>query len=51
MGGDGHITIKVPGVGEKRVRYDGENSNILQLVKTYVDLARKQYNAKGELDS
>jgi hypothetical protein len=49
MGGDGYITIKVPGVGEKRERYDGENSNILQLVKTYVDKARAIYNAEGEI--
>ena len=47
--GGGDITINVPGVGEETIEYDGENSNILQLVKTYVELAREKYNAKGEI--
>ena len=46
-GGDGEITINVPGVGEETFRYDGENANVLQLVKDYVEKARIVHNAEG----
>ena len=47
FGGDGEITINVPGVGEETIEYDGENANVLQLVKDYVEKARIIHNAKG----
>lgn len=46
-GGDGEITIKIDGVGEETIRYDGENANVLQLVKDYVEKARIVHNAEG----
>lgn len=46
-GGDGEITIKIDGVGEETIRYDGENANVLQLVKDYVEKARILHNAQG----
>jgi len=47
FGGDGEITINVPGVGEETIEYDGENANVLQLVKDYVEKARIVHNAEG----
>ena len=47
FGGDGEITIKIDGVGEETIRYDGENANVLQLVKDYVEKARIVHNAEG----
>ncbi len=47
FGGDGEITINVPGVGEETIEYDGENANVLQLVKDYVEKARIAHNAEG----
>ncbi len=46
-GGDGEITINIDGVGEETIRYDGENANVLQLVKDYVEKARIAHNAEG----